>query len=368
MRDIEAPVVRLQHVGKVFDANGQAFQALDEVSFDIARGEMVAIMGPSGSGKSTLMNIIGLLDVPTSGSYLLDGEDVSELDRTRQAQVRNARIGFVFQNFNLLPRMTALANVALPLVYGRVSAREREERARAALAAVGLDTKAASLPNQLSGGQKQRVALARAIVFRPRLILMDEPLSALDKQLREHMQIEIRALHETLGATSIYVTHDQREALTLSHRIAILNKGRIAQYASPEDVYDRPADSFVADFIGEGTLVPVERAGPGAISLAGSVLQSPHPIPTGEDLKLVIRSEKLRLAPSSEDVNAFPARVRSIVFQGDSYLVLAETAHGLQLSLRLVTHAEGSHIPQPGEQIALQLHPDHTYVVAEPRS
>ncbi len=226
MRDIEAPVVRLQHVGKVFDANGQAFQALDEVSFDIARGEMVAIMGPSGSGKSTLMNIIGLLDVPTSGSYLLDGEDVSELDRTRQAQVRNARIGFVFQNFNLLPRMTALANVALPLVYGRVSAREREERARAALAAVGLDTKAASLPNQLSGGQKQRVAIARALVTEPSLLLADEPTGALDTRTGSEILELFRRLNEDRGVTLVVITHDAEVGRQMD-RVIGLRDGRL---------------------------------------------------------------------------------------------------------------------------------------------
>lgn len=335
---------------------------LDDVSISVEPGEFVTLLGPSGSGKTTLLNIIAGFTEPDSGQVLFGPEDV-----TRKPPHQRG-IGIVFQNYALFPHMSVADNVAFPLKARKVPKSEITDRVTWALSLVKLAGYGERGIDQLSGGQKQRVALARAIVFRPRLILMDEPLSALDKQLREHMQIEIRALHETLGATSIYVTHDQREALTLSHRIAILNKGRIAQYASPEDVYDRPADSFVADFIGEGTLVPVERAGPGAISLAGSVLKSPHPIPTGQDLKLVIRSEKLRLAPSSGDVNAFPARVRSIVFQGDSYLVLAETAHGLQLSLRLVTHAEGSHIPQPGEQIALQLHPDHTYVVADPRS
>jgi putative ABC transport system ATP-binding protein len=226
MHGIEMPVVRLQHVGKVFDANGQAFQALDEVSFDIARGEMVAIMGPSGSGKSTLMNIIGLLDVPTSGSYQLDGEDVSELDRTRQAQVRNARIGFVFQNFNLLPRMSALANVALPLVYGRVTAREREERARAALAAVGLDAKAASLPNQLSGGQKQRVAIARALVTEPSLLLADEPTGALDTRTGGEILELFRRLNEDRGVTLVVITHDAEVGREMD-RVIGLRDGRL---------------------------------------------------------------------------------------------------------------------------------------------
>lgn len=178
---VTEPVVRVEHVTKEFVTGGARFLALDDVSLEIHRGEMVAIMGPSGSGKSTLMTILGLLDVPTSGSYWLDGQDVSKLDRAQQARVRNQKLGFVFQNFNLLPRLTALKNVELPLVYGRISAREREERARHALEAVGLGAKLYNRPNELSGGQKQRVAIARALVSNPAMVLADEPTGALTR-------------------------------------------------------------------------------------------------------------------------------------------------------------------------------------------
>jgi putative ABC transport system ATP-binding protein len=227
MHDPHFPVVRAQHLAKRFDSNGEAFQALDDVSFEIFPGEMVAIMGPSGSGKSTLMNIIGLLDAPSSGQYWLDGEDVGNLDRTRQAQVRNAKIGFVFQSFNLLPRLSALANIALPLVYGRVSAREREERARAALAAVGLESKAASLPNQLSGGQKQRIAIARALVTEPSLLLADEPTGALDTKTGAEILELFRRLNEERGLTLVVVTHDAEIGRRMD-RVIGLRDGRLA--------------------------------------------------------------------------------------------------------------------------------------------
>ena len=201
-------VVEVEQVSKVFDMSGTPFQALDNVSCVIECGEMVAIMGPSGSGKSTLMNIIGLLDLPSSGSYRLDGQDVSTLDRTQQARVRNAKIGFIFQSFNLLPRLTAQANVELPLVYARVAARERQQRAQAALESVGLGDKRENLPNQLSGGQKQRVAIARALVTQPSMLLADEPTGALDTKTGAEVLGLFRQLNRERGVTFVVVTHD----------------------------------------------------------------------------------------------------------------------------------------------------------------
>jgi putative ABC transport system ATP-binding protein len=184
-------------------------------------------MGPSGSGKSTLMTILGLLDVPTSGSYWLDGQDVSKLDRVQQARVRNQKLGFVFQNFNLLPRLTALKNVELPLVYGRVGAREREERARRALEAVGLETKLHNRPNELSGGQKQRVAIARALVGNPAMVLADEPTGALDTRTGAEIMALFRELNREQGITIVIVTHDPEIGKQMD-RVIGLRDGRIA--------------------------------------------------------------------------------------------------------------------------------------------
>lgn len=220
--------MRIEQVAKIFDANGTSFQALDDVSCEIQRGEMVAIMGPSGSGKSTLMNIIGLLDVPTSGNYWLDGEDVSQLDRKRQAQVRNAKIGFIFQSFNLLPRLSAQRNVELPLVYARISARERQERAQAALEAVGLGDKRDNLPNQLSGGQKQRVAVARALVTQPSMLLADEPTGALDTKTGAEILGLFRQLNREQGVTLVVITHDAEVGKQMD-RVIGLRDGKLVE-------------------------------------------------------------------------------------------------------------------------------------------
>lgn len=225
---VTEPVVRVEHVAKEFVTGGARFLALDDVSLEIHRGEMVAIMGPSGSGKSTLMTILGLLDVPTSGSYWLDGQDVSKLDRAQQARVRNQKLGFVFQNFNLLPRLTALKNVELPLVYGRISAREREERARHALEAVGLGAKLYNRPNELSGGQKQRVAIARALVSNPAMVLADEPTGALDTRTGAEIMALFRQLNREQGITIVIVTHDPEIGKQMD-RVIGLRDGRIAE-------------------------------------------------------------------------------------------------------------------------------------------
>ena len=235
------PVVRLEHLVKEFSGDGETLRALDDISLEIRRGEAVAIMGPSGSGKSTLMTILGLLDVPTGGVYRLDGEDVSKLDRRQQAHIRNTRIGFVFQNFNLLPRLSALKNVELPLVYGRMDARERERMARRALEAVGLGAKLNSLPNRLSGGQKQRVAIARAIVTAPVMILADEPTGALDSRTGAEILALFRQLNQEQGLTIVVVTHDAEIGRRMD-RVIGLRDGRLVENIL-HDYYDAFGDA-----------------------------------------------------------------------------------------------------------------------------
>lgn len=331
---------------------------VDDVSLDVAEGEFVTLLGPSGSGKTTLLNIIAGFTEPDSGSIHFGAEDYTHVPPHRRG------IGIVFQNYALFPHMSVADNVAFPLMARRIAGPEVAERVAWALSLVKLEGFDGRRIDQLSGGQKQRVALARAIVFRPKLILMDEPLSALDKQLREHMQIEIRALHERLGATTIYVTHDQREALTMSHRIAVLNQGRIAQLADPQEIYNYPADAFVADFIGEAALVPVERVDDHSVRLEGTLLRCARAVPQRKDLVLVVRSEKLRLAADSEHENTFPVTVQSRVFQGESQLLIVEIGRGVSLTFRLSTHINTDGLlPQPGQQAYLSLHPEHAFVV-----
>ncbi|MEY2846695.1 MAG: hypothetical protein RL076_2241 [Chloroflexota bacterium] len=219
-------VVVVEHVSKIFESGDNRVVALDDVSMGIDRGEMVAIMGPSGSGKSTLMTIIGLLDVPSHGRYLIDGIDASGLDRSAQASVRNQKLGFVFQNFNLLPRLSALQNVALPMVYARVSPVEREQRARTALEAVGLGNRLNNRPNELSGGQKQRVAIARALVNNPAILLADEPTGALDSRTGHEIMSLFRQLNREQGITVVVVTHDAEVGKQMD-RIVSLRDGQI---------------------------------------------------------------------------------------------------------------------------------------------
>jgi putative ABC transport system ATP-binding protein len=242
---ITRPIVEMERIVKEFPTGDEVFRALDDVSVTINQGEMVAIMGPSGSGKSTLMTLVGLLDTPTSGSYVLDGERVSGLSRTEQARVRNRKLGFVFQNFNLLPRLTALQNVELPMVYGRVDGRERARRAREALEAVGLGAKINNLPNTLSGGQKQRVAVARALVHNPAMLLADEPTGALDTKTGAEIMALFRELNREQGRTIVVVTHDPEIGRHMD-RVIGLRDGKLA-------------DNILSDYYGVELYERVER-------------------------------------------------------------------------------------------------------------
>jgi putative spermidine/putrescine transport system ATP-binding protein len=243
------------------------FVALRDVSFEVGAGEFLTLLGPSGSGKTTLLNIIAGFLRLDSGSILFGDEDVT----LRPVNARG--LGMVFQNYALFPHMTVGENVSFPLRVRRLPKAEITERVRSVLRLVRLEGMIERNVEALSGGQRQRVALARAVVFHPRIVLMDEPLSALDKGLREQMQIEIRQLHQKIGATTIYVTHDQREALTMSDRVAVMNHGTIVQCDSPTVVYHKPNVAFVAAFMGETTLLPVARAN-GGVELERPMVRS----------------------------------------------------------------------------------------------
>ena len=224
--------------------------AVAGVSLDIRSGEFLTLLGPSGSGKTTTLMMIAGFEMPTAGDIAIDGKSVVAMPPYRR------NIGMVFQNYALFPHLTVAENIGFPLKQRGVAKAERAKLVGEALELVHLPGYGERYPRQLSGGQQQRVALARAIVFKPRLLLMDEPLGALDKQLRENLQLEMRRLHADLGITFIYVTHDQEEALTMSDRIAVMNEGLVAQVGRPEDLYDRPSSRFVAAFIGESNFLP----------------------------------------------------------------------------------------------------------------
>ncbi|MBL8660538.1 MAG: ATP-binding cassette domain-containing protein, partial [Rhodospirillales bacterium] len=240
-------LARLRGIEKTFDGESLVVRGVD---LDILRGEFLTLLGPSGSGKTTILMMLAGFETPTGGEIVIDGRPVAHLPPHKRD------IGIVFQSYALFPHMTVAENLAFPL---RVRHRPRDEirdRVERALAIVRLGGFGGRRPSQLSGGQQQRVALARALVFAPKLVLMDEPLGALDKQLREHMQIEIKHIHQTLGVTFVYVTHDQGEALTMSDRVAVMSNGVIEQLDTPENIYEAPLNAFVAHFIGENNRLP----------------------------------------------------------------------------------------------------------------
>ena len=336
-------------------------RALDDIGLEVGAGEFVTLLGPSGSGKTTLMMAIAGFLRPDCGSVRFDGKEMIHAPPHRR------NVGLVFQNYALFPHMSVLENVAYPLRQRRVGRRECGERAASALETVRLAGFGARRVDQLSGGQRQRVALARAIVFEPRLLLMDEPLSALDRKLRDQMQLELRTLHARLRVTTIYVTHDQREALTMADRVAVMRGGRIEQVDPPRRLYERPRTRFIADFVGESSFVPVELRD-GAAWMNGTRVLTADPLPSAKRACLVARPEKLTLRPDPADrsINQLSGIVEEQVFQGDSLLLQIRLADGTRLIARHATRRELlAALPSTGQPITVGLHPDDTILVAE---
>ena len=328
-------------------------RALDDVDLDVQAGEFLTLLGPSGSGKTTLLMVLAGFLRPDQGSLRFGADEVVRLAPHKRD------IGMVFQNYALFPHMDVAANIAYPLRLRGMSGAELRRRVEAALNTVQLDGYGARRIDALSGGQRQRVALARAIVFEPRIVLMDEPLSALDKQLRERMQIELRRLHDKLGTTTIYVTHDQREALTMSDRIAVINGGRIMQLDAPRALYERPANRFVAEFIGESCLLKVDVAASRTqCHCAGQMLGLSQAAGAPGPAWLMLRRERLQiLAPEASapaGLNVLQARVTDSVYQGDSFLLQAQLADGSAISARGIAGAAAlAAMPAVGDKVGL---------------
>ncbi len=355
--------IELVSLSKRFD--GAA--AVDSISLEIKSGEFFSLLGPSGCGKTTTLRMVAGFEPPTSGKILLDGVDVGSWAPNRR------NVNTVFQSYALFPFLTVAENVAFGMKYKSVPKSEREQRVAEALRLVQLTGLEKRRPNQLSGGQQQRVALARALVLRPAVLLLDEPLGALDAKLRRELQVELGALQKQVGITFLYVTHDQEEALTMSDRLAVMSRGRIVQLGAPADVYNEPADAYVADFLGVSNLMDAKvdpgPSGQGSCRLrVGEVLLEAR---TGSldatgGVKLAIRPERVHLHPYGETgPNRVPGMVERIVFIGSITYVHVRLATGE--ALQALVRNDGSTLPYDhGTAVSIALPADALRVLPDP--
>ena len=317
-------------VGKSFGT----FQALKDVSLDIGRGEFLTLLGPSGSGKTTFLMILAGFEQPTAGRLVSEGEDITQ----KSAEARS--FGMVFQGYALFPHMTVAQNIAFPLQVRKAPRDVISRRVADIIERVGLRGHENKPPAKLSGGQQQRVALARALVFEPPVLLLDEPFSALDKHLRGRMQDEVKRLHQDFGTTFIFVTHDQSEALSLSSRIAIFNLGELLQVGTPQEVYERPANRFVAEFLGEINLLPIENVGACSLGVSGAFegarLVAPRQDHAGKTGVLAVRPEHMSLCHTRpDDANGVAAAVAATTYLGASMRLGLVTRGGARLTVTL---------------------------------
>ncbi len=356
----------IDHVSKSFGS----LRAVDDVSLSVSQGEAFSLLGPSGCGKTTLLRMLAGFERPDSGRILLGGQDLTALPPEQRP------VNTVFQNYALFPHLSVWENIAFGLRMSRRSREEIRSGVDRMLEMVRLSEHARKRPSQLSGGQRQRVAIARALVNRPQVLLLDEPLAALDLKLRQHMLLELNAIHEQVGTTFIYVTHDQGEAMSLSDRIAVMNAGKVEQVDAPEALYESPRSSFVATFIGDanfftGTAVELQHEGYVRVMIEG--LGSPLVISNGavssnRPLRLMVRPEKISLTlnrPSSEErVNAFPGFVEDIAYFGPHtrYCIRAGE-HRVMAQIQRSRFNGGVIEPARGSEVWMSFHPDEGRVV-----
>ena len=353
--------------------------AVDDLSLDLGRGEFFTLLGPSGCGKTTTLRMIAGFEQPDAGEIRIEGEDVAGLPPYRRPT------NTVFQSYALFPHLSVEANVGFGLKRKKVAKDEIAKRVRAELERVGLAAEAKRRPAQLSGGMQQRVALARALVNLPKVLLLDEPLGALDLKLRKGLQVELKRIQREVGITFVYVTHDQEEALTMSDRIAVMNRGRVEQVGSPEEVYERPATTFVAGFIGVSNLMPAVVSRPGQVKLESGpeVPGNTDGIGPGEGCYAVVRPEKLRVepvggagagsagagsgAPASNGLPRVEGIVESSLYLGTATQIVVGLGDEVRMTV-LVPNADESarqNLPGGGARVALSWEPEHMHMVRE---
>jgi spermidine/putrescine transport system ATP-binding protein len=356
--------VCLRNVTKRFDD----FTAVDDLSLELGHGEFFTFLGPSGCGKTTTLRMIAGFEQPTQGEVLIEGVNVAGTPPHKRPT------NTVFQSYALFPHMSVEKNVAFGLKRKGVDKDEIAERVAAELQRVGLAREANRRPSQLSGGMQQRVALARALVNLPKVLLLDEPLGALDLKLRKGLQIELKQIQREVGITFVYVTHDQEEALTMSDRIAVMNRGKVEQVAEPEDVYDRPTTSFVAGFIGVSNLMPASVSAPGRVKLDSGpeVPADTGELRSGEGCAAVVRPEKLRIelageAPPTNGTPSVEGIVESSVYLGTATQIVVGVGDGVRMTV-LVPNADESErqtLPGGGARVVLSWEPQHMHVVID---
>ncbi|PKA68748.1 putative spermidine/putrescine transport system ATP-binding protein [Pseudomonas baetica] len=335
----DKPLVSLRKLNKHYGD----FAAVDNISLDIKDGEFLTFLGSSGSGKSTTLSMLAGFETPSSGEILVNGESLVNVPPHKRD------IGMVFQRYSLFPHLSVRDNIAFPLAIRKLAAAEREKRVDAMLKLVQLEQFAHRRPSQLSGGQQQRVAIARALVYEPRILLMDEPLGALDKKLREDLQDELRQLHRRLGITIVYVTHDQEEAMRLSQRIAIFSHGKIVGLGSGYDLYQNPPNAFVASFLGNSNFLKLKAQGNAAASFEGQSLsiRLTAGLHTDQDVLLMVRPEKAQALSVAQAIseplpsgwNEVSAKVVEVLFLGESQTCSVVTSGGTSMTVKALSAA-----------------------------
>ena len=347
-------MLELNDIKKDYVSGSTTVSALKGINLRFRDCEFVSILGQSGCGKTTMLNIIGGLDKYTSGDLKINGVSTKNYKDRDWDFYRNNSIGFVFQSYNLIPHQTVLSNVELALTLSGVSKAERKKRAIEALEKVGLGEQIHKKPNQMSGGQMQRVAIARALVNEPEILMLDEPLGALDLKMRQEMQIELKHMHDELGITFIYVTHDQEEALTMSDKIVVLSEGKIQQIGTPEDIYNEPKNAFVADFIGESNIFKGIMTGHMKVRFCGGEFVGMDDVPEGTLVDVVIRPEDV-IITKPED-GTVVGEVTSVIFKGMHYEVAVESGK-YEMIIRTT---RCYHV---GDTVGMQLEPDGIHVM-----
>ena len=357
------PCVRLENVTKKFGE----LRAVDDLTLTLAEGEFFTMLGPSGCGKTTTLRMIAGFEQPTAGRIQIDGDDVAGIPAFKRPT------NTVFQSYALFPHLSVAENIAFGLRRKKVPKDQISGRVKTELERVGLAGEMNRRPNQLSGGQQQRVALARALVNLPKVLLLDEPLGALDLKLRKGLQLELKRIQREVGITFVYVTHDQEEALTMSDRIAVMNGGRVEQVGEPETVYERPSTTFVAGFIGVSNLMPGTVGSSGLVKLdtGAEVRADTDGMSAGSRCHAVVRPEKLRLDPEGasppEDWAAVDGIVESSAYLGTSTQIVVKLAGGVPMTVLAPnsSEAERARLPGGGARVKLSWAPEHVHLVRE---